>query len=87
MQILHILLLYRTILQLAGNEQLQPLHQQAVHYTRTVPERAVALPLNLLNSKDCFHLSVQKSIYVNIANYLHFYYVISKILHIEYLKN
>ena len=34
-----------------------------------------------------FHFSVQKSIYVNIANYLHFYYVISKILHIQYLKS
>jgi len=34
-----------------------------------------------------FHFSVQKSIYVNIANYLHFYYVISKTLHIEYLKS
>ena len=27
---------------------------------------------------DYFHFSVQKSIYVNIANYLHFYYVFSK---------
>jgi len=27
------------------------------------------------------------NVYVNIANYLHFYYVFSKILHIEYLKN
>jgi len=26
-------------------------------------------------------------VYVNIANYLHFYYVISKTLHIEYLKS
>jgi len=34
-----------------------------------------------------FHFSVQEFIYVNIANYLHFYYVISKILHIEYLKS
>ena len=25
--------------------------------------------------------------YVNIANYLHFYYVFSKIFHTEYLKN
>ena len=34
-----------------------------------------------------FHFSVQTSIYVNIANYLHFYYVFfPKILHIEYLK-
>ena len=29
----------------------------------------------------------ERSLYVNIANYLHFYYVFSKILHIEYLKN
>ena len=34
-----------------------------------------------------FHFSVQKYMYVKIANYLHFYYVFSKILHIEYLKN
>jgi len=34
-----------------------------------------------------FHFSVQKSMYIKRSNYLHFYYVFSKILHIEYLKN
>ena len=34
-----------------------------------------------------FHFSVQKSVYIKRSNYLHFYYVFSKILHIEYLKN
>ena len=30
--------------------------------------------------------NVDAVIYVNIANYLYFYYVFSKLLHIEYLK-
>jgi len=34
-----------------------------------------------------FHFSVQKSMFIKRVNYLQFYYVFSKIFHIEYLKN
>jgi len=44
---------------------------------------------NQLNAQYAiyFHFSVQKSMFIKRANYLHFYYVFSKIFHIEYLKN
>jgi len=46
-------MLYCTVLQLTGNQQLQPLHRKAVHYTWTVPEQAVTSPRSLLHFKEC----------------------------------
>jgi len=37
---------------------MQTLHKQAVHYTWTMPERAVMSPQSLLNSKECLSCKV-----------------------------
>ena len=48
--------------------------------------RALTLVLEYAAAEKLY-IEFHPTIYVNMANFLHFYYVISKILHIQYLKS